>query len=315
MLRDNILEMFGIKGIAKRLYKGNSLLALVDDYVVVDLETTGYMPAYDSIIEVGAVKYEGGAEVGRFHTFVGIDFALNDFIVAHTGITDEMLRGAPHIVDVLPQLLAFIGDKTVVAHNANFDVNFIYDDALNLLNVKFQNNFIDTMRLAKKCDLPVENHKLATLAAFFGISQPIAHRALADCDTAHALYEKLKEYINNNAISLKPHYSATRVAGIQATTDDIDVDNPFYGKTVVFTGALDSMQRKDAAQIVANLGGILGDTITKKTNFLVLGNYAYCSTIKGGKSSKHKKAEQLILGGQDLQIIPESVFLSMIAEE
>ncbi len=75
------------------------------------------------------------------------------------------------------------------------------------------------------------------------------------------------------------------------------------------------MVRKDAAQLVANLGGILGDGVTKKTNFLVLGNFDYCSTIKEGKSSKHKRAEQLILKGQDLQIIPESVFLSMVAED
>lgn len=75
------------------------------------------------------------------------------------------------------------------------------------------------------------------------------------------------------------------------------------------------MQRKTATQLVANLGGILGDSVSKKTNYLVLGNFDYCSTIKEGKSNKHKYAEQLILKGQDLQILPESVFLSMLEDD
>ena len=65
-------------------------------------------------------------------------------------------------------------------------------------------------------------------------------------------------------------------------------------------------------QIVANFGGINGDNVTKKTNFLILGNNDYCSSIKDGKSNKHKKAESLILQGNDLIIIPESVFYDMI---
>ena len=67
-------------------------------------------------------------------------------------------------------------------------------------------------------------------------------------------------------------------------------------------------------QIVVNMGGFCFDTVTKKTNFLVLGNNDYCSTVKDGKSSKHKKAEQLMLKGQDIQIITENVFYDMINE-
>ena len=74
------------------------------------------------------------------------------------------------------------------------------------------------------------------------------------------------------------------------------------------------MLRKDAMQIVVNMGGFCFDTVTKKTNFLVLGNNDYCSTVKDGKSSKHKKAEQLMLKGQDIQIITENVFYDMINE-
>ena len=307
-------DMFGIGKANSREFKGKSLLSLPDDYVVIDLETTGLMPSFDSIIEIGAIRCVRDVEVARFHSFVSVDFPLDPFIVAHTGITDAMLKGAPNIKRVLPRLLSFIGDSVLIAHNANFDVNFIYDDAAKLLGVNFTNDFVDTMRLAKKCDLSVEDHKLITLAGYFGISQNIAHRSVADCETTHALYVKLKEDINETGVSLATKHYGGSISGITATSSYIDPDNPLYGKVVVFTGTLDSMVRKDAAQLVANLGGILGDSVTKKTNFLVLGNFDYWSSIKEGKSSKQRKAEQLILKGQDLQIIPESVFLSMISE-
>ena len=317
-IKNEISHMFSIGVANNREYKGKSLLSLLDNYVVVDIETTGYMPSFDGIIEVGAIKYQCDNEIERFHSLINIGNALLDpFIIEHTGITDTMLKGAPDIKDVLPRLLNFIGNEIIVAHNANFDVNFIYDDARNYFGVRFSNDFVDTMRLAKRCFLPVSNHKLTTLAKYFEISQEVVHRSIADCETAQKLYVKLKEYINQNNISLKPKSYDTRIAEIAATVDvdSINADNPFYKKNIVFTGALDSMQRKDAAQIVANLGGVLSDTVTKSTNYLVLGNIAYCSTIKEGKSSKQKRAEKFILEGQDLEIIPESVFISIINEE
>ena len=107
---------------------------------------------------------------------------------------------------------------------------------------------------------------------------------------------------------------------ITANTDDIDIYNPFYKKHCVFTGTLKKMTREEAAQIVANLGGFSQNTVTAKTNFLIIGNYEmenynYRFTIKDGKSTKHKKAEQLILKGSDLQIITENIFYDMIENE
>lgn len=74
------------------------------------------------------------------------------------------------------------------------------------------------------------------------------------------------------------------------------------------------MDRAKAMQIVANIGGINADNVTKKTNYLILGNNDFCSSLKGGKSSKQKKAEKLALEGQDIQIISENVFYEMISE-
>ena len=103
-----------------------------------------------------------------------------------------------------------------------------------------------------------------------------------------------------------------RAADIVGDESKFDEDNPLFGRVCVFTGALESFTRREAMQLVADLGGECGDNITQKTNFLVLGNNDYCASIKGGKSNKQKKAESLIAKGADLQIISESAFLDML---
>lgn len=85
----------------------------------------------------------------------------------------------------------------------------------------------------------------------------------------------------------------------------------FTNKHCVFTGKLEKMIRKDAMQLVVNVGGILDNSVTKKTNYLILGNNDYCSSIKDGKSSKHKKAEKYKLEGQDIEIIDEDTFYNL----
>ena len=86
-------------------------------------------------------------------------------------------------------------------------------------------------------------------------------------------------------------------------------------KHCVFTGTLERMARKQAMQIVADLGGINENSVTKKTNYLILGNNDYCKTIKDGKSNKQKQAEAYKLQGQDIEIIPETVFYDMLGDE
>lgn len=91
-------------------------------------------------------------------------------------------------------------------------------------------------------------------------------------------------------------------------------DSPLYGKVCVFTGTLEHFTRQEATQMVSRIGGICADSITKKTNFLILGNQDYRKSILEGKSSKQKKAEKLIADGADLLMIPESVFLELLSD-
>jgi len=199
--------------ISKREQKGKSLLDTIDDYVVVDLETTGLDPTYDEIIEFAAVKVESGTVVSEFQSLAKPSFPIDSFITEFTGITNEMLSTAPDAGTVLPRFLDFVGQATIVAHNANFDVNFLYD-ALTTLN-PFNNDFIDTMRLSRRLFRQERHHRLGDLTERFGIAGDIEHRALSDVMKTQACYEYMKKYIRDNDISLESLY--LRGAGVRAS--------------------------------------------------------------------------------------------------
>ncbi len=301
--------------------KGKSLLCSTRDFVSVDLETTGLSTEYDDIIEIGAVRYRDGIPVATYTQLVNPGYAIDDFITEITGITNDMLQGQPPIGDVLPGFVDFLADDIVIGHNVNFDINFLYDNCLNCGIKPVSNDFIDTLRVSRRILPDLENHKMDTVAEALQLSGRDLHRATGDAVIAANIYLELTQRPGFKAVveSNRSHrsswyYSQVKASEIKAVPGEADFDNPLFGMYVVFTGELEKMTRKEAMQIVANIGGIPADTVTKKTNFLVLGNNDYCKAIKDGKSTKQKKAEKLILAGADLQIMPEAVFYDLISE-
>ena len=152
------------------------------------------------------------------------------------------------------------------------------------------------------------------------ISYAGAHRALVDCKITKKAYDKMKSIICetigvDNFIQLfkKVRYP---VKYEHLNPDEIvpNEENPLFGKVCVITGVLKRFSREEALKAIERIGGLVGERVTKKTNFLILGNNDYCRTIKDGKSSKQKKAEDYKLNGQDIEIIPETVFYDMLGE-
>lgn len=298
----------------KRTHKGKSLLLFPEDYTVVDIETTGFDPMFDEIIEVAGIKYRGRNEVGRFQSLVKPDDGIPDYITALTGITNEMVADALGIEDVLPRFLEFIGEDIVVGHNVHFDVNFLYDYAEDFELKPFSNDLVDTLRLSRRLYPELQSHKLSALAAHFGVEPDGEHRALADCVTTQKCLSAMDAYAAQNggipesAEDLYRKLSKT----IVAETSDFDPDSLIYGRTFAFTGKLERMTRKEAMQAVVNAGGHCTDGVVAETNYLVLGNNDYCKAIKDGKSAKQKKAEKMKLNGADIESISESVFCDML---
>ncbi len=299
-----------------REQKGENQFAFLDDYIVLDLETTGLDPTFDEIIEIAAVKYSNGEKISEFTTLIKPEEKIDSYITQLTGITNEMVKDAPKIEKILPDLMQFLGDSIVIAHNANFDINFLYDNFMSCMNQPFSNDFIDTMRISRKLFRGIR-HRLIDLANEFGIEVDVQHRSMADCEITQKVYEHMKNYCFIKAIDIANLYKTSHgksydIKEFKPEVDEFDDSHPVYGRSVCFTGVLEKFQRKEALQIVANPGGIPTDSVTISTNFLVLGNNDYCSSIKDGKSSKQKKAEELILKGHDLTIISEKAFYDML---
>lgn len=305
-------------------HKGISLLSLPSDYIVLDLETTGYNPSFDEIIEVACIRYSESEKIDTFHSYVqptpyeddddSIHY-VGEFITEFTGITDDMLVNAPKFEDIAKDLYDYLGNSVIIGHNINFDINFLYDNFLNCLGIEFGNDYLDTMRLSRIALPDLPHHRLKDLKEYFSIDG-IQHRALNDCQITHAVLFKLLNYIQENNIDLKRHRHHKNF-DLSSLTGDVtlnDPSHPLYGKHCVFTGKLERFARKDAAQIVCNIGGFCDNNVTKKTNFLIIGGLDDNPLVKGGKSTKIKKAEKLILDGQDLKVLSESTFYDLIED-
>lgn len=295
--------------------KGDSLLELPNSFTIIDIETTGLDPRFDEIIELSAIRVINGEEVKTFSELVKPDYSINNFIKELTGITEEMLSEADTIDSVLPRYLNFIGDDIVVGYNVHFDVNFIYDNTIKHLNNSFENNLIDVMRFAKLLIKDSKNHQLKTMAEYFSIDYANLHRGLEDCKVTFFLFKELrktiKEQYKHETDFLKRQQQGLKSAHITTDRTEFDEDNPLFLNNCAFTGTLAHMARKEAYQIVKDLGGKPQDNVTKKTNYLILGDTDY-SKVKDGKSRKLRNAEKYQLEGLDIQIISEQVFYDMI---
>ena len=290
--------------------KGKVLRDWQNNYVVIDCETTGLNPEYDEIIEFAAAKIRNCEIVDTFTTLIKPKRKIDDFIEDLTGITNEMLLGAPTIKEVINDISSFIGNDIIVGHFVHFDIIFLYDELLNNLSIMFDNDRMDTCFLARKIFPEFKNHKLSTLADNLNLQYKPSHRSMPDVLATYSLYEYLKQVSLEKNISIKKHKISSCNIDI-STTSFFDEDNMFYDKNICFTGTL-NIPRKDAMQIVANIGGHPIDSVNKNCDFLVMGIQDYRKIKDGFKSNKHLKAEQLIKKGYDIKILTEDAFMDAI---
>lgn len=292
----------------------NYVKKIVSDYCVLDTETTGLSAYYDEVIEIGILKVRSGDVTDRYEQLIRPKYEIDGFITSLTGITNEMVADKPPIEDVKEDVLAFLGNDIIVGHNTSFDVRFLAAGFQENIN----NEYMDTMQFARKLYPDLPHHRLSDLSEHLNLTNN-EHRAIADCVTTMELYEAMKTEMAQKGLGIgdlwqvnSSGHSSIDIRAITATTDDIDEDGFFYGRHVVFTGKLERMTRKEAMQIVVNMGGILDNSVNKHTNYLILGNNDYNAVLHGEKSSKHKKAEKLKLEGQDIEIIDEFTFYDII---
>ena len=192
-------DKFGIKviyGVEAYLVPDDNAVDLSkgmdNEYIVLDIETTGLSFRTEKITEIGAVRVRDGEIVDTFECFVNPEVPIPQKIVEITHITDEMVKDAETIDKVMPKFLEFIGDLKLVAHNADFDIGFLKYNAENL-GLSMDNEYIDSLALSRQLYPDFKRHKLGIIAEKLGISVENAHRALDDVKTLVKVFIKMLE--------------------------------------------------------------------------------------------------------------------------
>ena len=176
----------------ERLYKGNSLIRKLDDYTVLDIETTSLDSFSGEIVEISAIKVRNRKEVDSFSKLIKTKNEIGYFTTRLTGITNEMVeKQGSELVDVLQEFKNFLDNDIIVGHNVNFDINFIYDSMEENLNEYLSNDFVDTLRISRKVLPNLRHHKLDDLIRYFNLTRRNEHRALNDCILTNQVYINL----------------------------------------------------------------------------------------------------------------------------
>ena len=189
------------------VYKNSS--ELTNDFVVFDFETTGLDAKTEKIIQIGALRYRNNEKVDEFVTYVNPQKSIPSNITSLTGINNSDVKNAPIISQILPRFINFIGEDVLIAHNADFDMKFLLNNAFNLRIKKPQNEVIDTLSLSRKYikganGAKLENYKLTTLKAILDINVG-SHNSADDCFVCAEVYKKCKEVKNSQKLKKENH--------------------------------------------------------------------------------------------------------------
>ena len=218
----NIKILYGCEGyyvndVDDRIAVHGSLDASFDDeYVAFDLETTGLSSQHDTIIEIGAAIMKRDQVIDTFQTFVAPGRRLLPKIIELTGITDQMLEGAPSIEEVLPKFLDFVGGRPLCAHNADFDIGFI-TAACERLELPFQPTYVDTLILAQNLMPDLGKYKLNIVADALSLPEFNHHRASDDAITCGYLMMRFWKMLDEQGIhtlsAVNPRMAELRAGG------------------------------------------------------------------------------------------------------
>ena len=294
-------------------------------YVILDTETTGLDPATDKIIQLSAIKYDAnGTPIDFYDTYINPGSPIPARATKINGITDKMVSNAPTAAQLQDRFLSFIGDAMIVGYNVNFDLRFLDHTFPFSCFAKCQ--YVDALSIARQY-LSSPDYKLETIASCLGFHPDAGfHDSFTDCEAVafvlRALDAPIAEYVKEFHRCTAPtrrqrpkaveHFSPKDMIPSVSCTDS---SHPLFGRSIVFTGTL-SMMRHEAAQMVADKGAIIKGAVSKRTDYLVVGEQDLALVGDDGMSSKEEKAVALNASGEaQIHIIRESEFLRLLRTE
>jgi len=276
------------------------------NFVAIDVETA--IGKRWSICQIGLAVVENGEITQTFSWLVQPprnEYAMGNINVH--GITPDMTANAPIFAEVWDEIYPLLEGKRLVAHNASFDINCLHQA------LEFYNRQIPSMEC--DCTYSRTGYKLSEICDAYEIDLSNHHDATCDAVACAKVYMNLLQGINPDFSKIRPRSEKSNnffepeghehLCGnvLKPDLNNADCNSPFYAKKVVFTGVLNSIDRKQAADLVKKLGADIDTSITKRTNFVITGS--------APGPSKMVKINQLNSQGCNIRLIYEEEFLRM----
>jgi DNA polymerase-3 subunit epsilon len=299
------------------------------DFVAIDFETAN--ETRGSACSVGIAQVRDGQVVAEGATLINPETYFNPYCTAVNGIDEDDVRTAPTFSDLWPELSAVLDGQTVVAHNASFDMSVMRNTAARYeVAGGPEFDLFCTYRMARVTWPEMPSFSLGYVAPAIGVTfehheagndaRACALVALAVCRTlavlalADAAAELKFVPGRMTATSYQGFHLAEYAAGLHAMDGNADADpeHPLYGKSVCFTGGMLSMVRRDAAARVVDVGGDFKNSVSKKLDYLVIGDADFVQFADGHRTGKLDKAITLRDAGAPIEIIPENDFLQLL---
>lgn len=250
---------------------------------------------YGEIIEIGAIKVRNNQIVASFSELIKPTKPIDRRTQTIHHISNDMVKDKPPIEIVYPLFLNFIETDILIGHNVHFDINYLYDYHQELNQPPLSNDFVDTLRLARRTLKGLKSYSLSNLSVHFGFSET-NHRAVDDALVTHRLYQLLK---NRWSVSERLFLLDDSKVSL---FNDVKI---FKEKAVVFSGRFNRFTRKQAVQIITNSGGQVLNKLHLAVDYLIVGDYQQLST-------KHKQAIELQSLGYPIKILTQQEFIDLI---
>ena len=282
-------------------------------FVAIDVETANADMA--SICSIGVAAFENGALASEWYSLIDPDDFFDPVDISIHGITESDVQGAPTFKDAAADIEGFLGSQVVVTHT-HFDRVAMHQAAGRWAISAPACTWLDSARVARRtwAECAKSGYGLANVCNMIGYNFN-HHNALEDAKAAgHVMLAAMQESgLDLDAMLrrvLQPIDPSSSGSG--AIKRDGNPDGPLAGEVIVFTGALE-IPRREAADLAASVGGNVANSVTKKTTMLVVGDMDVTKLAGHEKSSKHRKAEELVEAGQPLRIIRETDFKELVA--
>ena len=176
---------------------------MLNEYIVLDLETTGLSKYKHKITEIAAIKFKDNEIVDKFHTLINPKVKIPSFITKLTGINYEMVKDAPTINEIMPELKEFLSDHTIIAHNSTFDHGFLNQNHLEHYNLPLPNQHLCTRKLAHRLLPELYSKRLSVICEHFEIINKQAHRAMTDVEVTAEIFSRFLEIMKNKKVTTK----------------------------------------------------------------------------------------------------------------